>query len=280
MAESRPTTELTKRVITALLGVALILGLIIFGGWIGIFIVTLVISIGMIHEVAEMLLTLPQDHVEKRSVLIGATWFAVLAEMVMPRIQFDLLVFVFLVLFAYYLFTAVRHVEHDEFLQHFKELMYSVFGILYVAFLPLYLPLIHASRDGVHWTILFLFIVWAGDSGAYFAGKKFGKVKLYPLISPKKTREGALGGLAAGVMMALFYKIFLFHSMSWGAVLIVPILVGTVAQVGDLCESFLKRAFDKKDSGSILPGHGGFLDRFDAMVFSLPVMYACVRMFG
>jgi phosphatidate cytidylyltransferase len=151
---------------------------------------------------------------------------------------------------------------------------------MYLPMLWLYLPKIHESTNGVHWTLIFLLIVWSGDTGAYFAGKKYGKTKLYPKISPKKTREGGLGGLLAGLVIAFLYKVTLFHELSWGGVFVTPILVGTVAAVGDLCESFIKRAYDTKDSGAILPGHGGFLDRFDGVVFSLPVMYACIRVFS
>ena len=128
--------------------------------------------------------------------------------------------------------------------------------------------------------MLFLFIVWAGDTGAYFAGKKFGKRKLYFAISPNKTIEGGIGGLAVSMFITLIFKLFFLQGMSWFLVFFVPLIVGITAQVGDLCESFLKRAFDKKDSGTILPGHGGFLDRFDGVVFSLPVMYACIRVLG
>jgi len=71
-----------------------------------------------------------------------------------------------------------------------------------------------------------------------------------------------------------------FRTLPWSAVAILPILMGGISQLGDLCESFLKRAFHTKDSGSILPGHGGFLDRFDGVIFALPVMYACTRLFG
>ena len=92
--------------------------------------------------------------------------------------------------------------------------------------------------------------------------------------------EGAAGGLAAALVVVFIYKLAFFRAMPWGAAFFIPLLVGAVSQVGDLCESFMKRAFDKKDSGSLLPGHGGFLDRFDGIVFSLPVMYASIRIFG
>jgi phosphatidate cytidylyltransferase len=128
--------------------------------------------------------------------------------------------------------------------------------------------------------LLFLITVWAGDTGAYSLGSRYGKRKLYPVISPKKTVEGAIGGIGSGFVIALIYKLLLFRSLSWGGAIFIPVLIGAVSQVGDLCESFFKRAFDRKDSGSILPGHGGFLDRFDGVVFSLPIMYGCMRIFG
>ena len=89
-----------------------------------------------------------------------------------------------------------------------------------------------------------------------------------------------IGGLAGGLLATILFKLVFFHEMKWSAALIIPLVVGVVAQVGDLCESFFKRAFDKKDSGSILPGHGGFLDRFDSLIFCLPVLYGCIRLFG
>jgi phosphatidate cytidylyltransferase len=158
--------------------------------------------------------------------------------------------------------------------------MYSLFGLVYLCFIPLYIPKIYESAHGTEWVVLFLFIVFSGDTGAYFAGMKFGKHKLYPTISPKKTVEGAIGGIASGMLITLFSKLVFFKSLHWSSIVIFPLFVGSVAQVGDLCESFLKRSFDCKDSGSILPGHGGFLDRFDGVVFSIPVMYACIQLLG
>lgn len=270
-------SELRKRVITGVIGGAFLLLLITLGGRTGVAIFAAVLALGMLYEFAEITFSL-SDKVEKRNVLMGTGWLVAFVNFWMPRAEYELFVLSFLGLFGYYLFTAERH--KDALLPHLRELIYSVFGMLYLGFIPLYLILIRDAESGVHWILVFLFIVWAGDTGAYFAGKKYGKRKLYPLISPKKTIEGSVGGLAAGWVVTLLYKILAFRGMSWGAVFLIPLLVGVVSQAGDLCESLLKRAFDKKDSGSILPGHGGFLDRFDGVVFSLPVMYACMRVFG
>jgi len=271
-------TELRKRVVTGVVGGAALLLLIIFGGWLGIFFLTTALSMGMIYEYSEMVFDLG-DRVEKRYMLLCVTWFVALVNLLAPQAEFQLLVLTFLILFGYFLITARRY-EEARYVEHFKEMAYCFFGIIYLVFVPLYMTRIYEGPYGVEWTILFLCIVFAGDTGAYFAGRKYGKHKLYVEISPKKTWEGSAGGLAAGLVFTILFKLIFFRNMPWFAAVMTPILVGAVAQVGDLCESFLKRAFNKKDSGTILPGHGGFLDRFDGVVFSLPIMYACIRILG
>ena len=270
--------ELQKRVITGALGATAMLLVLIYGGWVGICFLSTLLSLAMVHEFSVMVFDLP-DAVAKRYALLLLTWLIGVINALAPHNEFELLILCFLFLFTYYLFSA-RGREGDAFNFHFKELEYSVFGLLYLVFLPIFLTRIYGGPHGLHWTIVFLLIVWAGDTAAYFVGVRFGKRRLYPLISPKKSVEGGLGGLGGGVLVALIYKLAFFRAMPWGAVIFVPLLVGAVSQVGDLCESFMKRVYGKKDSGSLLPGHGGFLDRFDGVVFSLPVMYACTRIFA
>ena len=271
-------TELQKRVQTALAGAIVLLLVIIFGGWLGIYLVTAVLSLGMVYEFSKIIFSMP-DATEKRYVLLSAAWFAIVADLLSPRSQFEVLLLVFFGLAIYFLTIAGRY-ESGDLNPHFKELMGSIFGVIYLVFLPLFLPLIHESLNGVHWTILYLLVVWGCDVGGYFAGKRWGRTKLYEKISPKKTLEGAAGGLGLGVLVSIVYKLLFFRAASWGTIIIVPLLVGPVAMMGDLVESFFKRAYSVKDSGSILPGHGGFLDRFDAVVFALPIMYACLRVFS
>lgn len=271
------TPELKKRIQTAALGVTAILLLLVFGGGIGAVLVASVLSIAMLYEFTSITLSLP-DQKEKRFVILGCAWLLQVMNFWMPIGQLELLCFFFLGMTSFFLFTAEKF-NGEELKQHYMELMFTIFGFVYLAFLPTYFVSIRSGPSGVHWTLLFLFSVWANDIGAYFAGKKFGKTKLYAHISPKKTWEGAFGGLAASVVVSLIYKAVFFRQFSWFGALAVPTILSIVSPVGDLTESFLKRAFDKKDSSSILPGHGGFLDRFDSVVFSLPVMYALSRLF-
>lgn len=270
--------ELHRRILTGVIGGFALLGLLIFGGWIGIFVFTTGLTMGMIYEFSEITFSMP-DKVEKRNILFLMVWFIELINLIARHIEFPLLIFSFLFLFTYYLLTARRYTDAQLSL-HIRELMYSLFGLVYLCFIPLYFSRIYETAHGVEWIVLFFLIVFAGDTGAYFAGMKFGEHKLYPSISPKKTVEGAIGGIISGVVITLFAKLVFFKSLHWSSILLFPLFVGPVAQIGDLCESFLKRSFDRKDSGSILPGHGGFLDRFDGVVFSLPVMYACIQLLG
>jgi phosphatidate cytidylyltransferase len=269
-------TELQKRVATGVVGAAALISLVMMGGRVGIGFFTAVISLAMTYEFASIAFGL-SDASEKRYALLSLAWVLLIGALVLG-IDTELLAFGFLLLFGYFLFTAGRHA--DELPAHLRELMAAGFALLYLVFLPLFLPRIAAFPNGAHWVMTLLLINWAGDTGAYFGGKQWGKTKLYPLISPKKTREGAFVGLGAGLIVTIIYKVAVFRAMPWGAAVLGPFVVGAVAQIGDLCESLIKRGFDKKDSGSILPGHGGFLDRFDGVVFSLPVMYAFVRWYG
>ena len=271
-------SELTKRVITAVFGVSALLALILFGGKYGVSFLAAVLSIGMMYEFVDICYTLP-DRVLKQRMMMGIAWLVAFVNFWVPRSEYELLIMVFLGLSVYFLYTVERHPD-DTLATHYRELMYSIFGVVYLVFLPLYFPLIRDSANGIHWIVLFFLINWFADTGAYFAGKRFGKHKLYPLISPKKTMEGALGGLLMAALIAVVYKLLAFHSMSYVSAILVAVFVGIASQLGDLCESFLKRANNKKDSGALLPGHGGLLDRFDGVVFSLPVMYACIRTLG
>ncbi|MCC7530592.1 MAG: phosphatidate cytidylyltransferase [Candidatus Melainabacteria bacterium] len=171
----------------------------------------------------------------------------------------------------------------------------TILGFIYVGFLPSHLVLLRnltapglshitnpLQQPGLAYVWVCLFIVWATDVFAYYAGKKFGKHLLYPQISPKKTIEGAVAGLLASVFWAivvvyaadhfLFVNTEPFRGKIWHAPLM-GLLVSIAAQLGDLCESLLKRDAGMKDSSDAIPGHGGFLDRGDSLLFASPVSY-------
>jgi phosphatidate cytidylyltransferase len=129
----------------------------------------------------------------------------------------------------------------------------------------------------MEWTFLTIFLVWATDIGAYLIGRQFGSHLLARQVSPKKTVEGALGGLLFSIAVALlFWRIV--GGAAWIMYISLAVIIGISAQIGDLFESALKRSAGVKDSGKLIPGHGGILDRFDSLIFTLPLVYYGVKL--
>ena len=146
-------------------------------------------------------------------------------------------------------------------------------GILYVPFLLSHLGLIRMLPNGIEWIFLLLVIVMAGDTGAFYTGSAFGKRKLYPVVSPKKSVEGSLGGLIGSLAGAFIARATFFTELSVFDCIAAALLLGCLGQLGDLFESMLKRSFGVKDSGKIIPGHGGMLDRLDSILFAAPAAF-------
>ena len=149
-----------------------------------------------------------------------------------------------------------------------------VLAMVYVGVLFFFVARLKRQPDGARWIILLLSVVWAGDTGAYFAGRAFGCHKLHPKVSPKKTWEGALGGLLASLVAGALAAGWYLPAFPWIGLLVAVLPAAVLGQAGDLCESVLKRACGVKDSGRILPGHGGILDRVDALIFAAPILVA------
>ncbi|MDH6364954.1 phosphatidate cytidylyltransferase [Enterococcus sp. PF1-24] len=137
--------------------------------------------------------------------------------------------------------------------------------------------LVTARNASIQAVLLALFIVWATDIGAYMVGRKFGKHKLLPSVSPNKTIEGSLGGILSAVVVALIFILIYpskeYFGYSTIVMLLFTVVFSIVGQFGDLVESSIKRHYEVKDSGNILPGHGGILDRFDSLLFVFPIMH-------
>ena len=155
-----------------------------------------------------------------------------------------------------------------------------VLGPLYIGAMMATIPLmldIGTRTQGAGLVLLTLMIAWLSDTVAMFFGKTFGGPKLYPAVSPNKTWSGSLGGLLGSMLGAAVAHFGYLPSLPLGAGLAVAAVAGAVGQAGDLCESVLKRAVGVKDSGAVLPGHGGFLDRIDALTFAAASVYLALR---
>lgn len=155
-----------------------------------------------------------------------------------------------------------------------------LFGILYVfGAWKCALPLRDQAPQG-HWLMFALLVNWTGDIGAYYVGRALGRHKLAERISPKKTWEGVVGSLVASSLLAGGYLLQFVPGVTVVEALAVTVAANAAGQLGDLAESAMKRGAGVKDSGTLLPGHGGMLDRVDSTLFALPVVYAYVRLLG
>jgi phosphatidate cytidylyltransferase len=149
----------------------------------------------------------------------------------------------------------------------------QVQGIVYIPLLLSFLVMIRREPDGMTWIFFLLAVIFAGDISAYYVGSYLGRHKLNPSVSPGKTIEGAVGGLAGNLLAGTVGILFFLPALNWVGGIFFFLAAGIAGQVGDLFESELKRSSSIKDSGGLLPGHGGFLDRIDALLFASPVAY-------
>jgi phosphatidate cytidylyltransferase len=279
--------NLKLRIITALIGVPVILGLLIGLGVEGVAFFSWVVSMGMMIEFTKMFFTLP-DAFYKTVLMLTLTtivhfmnyWLMVgVSSAFLGIIPVILLSVLFLLmvpkLFNYGGAVTLNSPEGIEKLsKHFSELMAACFGFAYACWLPLLMVSIRQADQGKYWLVFTMLVVWSSDTFAYFSGKYFGKTLLYETVSPKKTWAGAIGGSLGALLVSVCFAHFFLPDVSVIEISVISLTISVASIFGDLCESLMKRAANVKDSGSILPGHGGFLDRFDGVVFALPVMYA------
>lgn len=254
-----------QRIITAIIALALFIPIVVYGG-VPLMIATYVIASVGIYELLRMrkikLISVPGV------VSIILLWFFLLptkyqgflAGLGFSKTEFALM--------AALLLLTYTVVVKNKFT--FDDVAFSLFSVLYIGLGFFYL--METRELGLTFIFYCLFIVFATDTGAYFIGRAFGKNKLWPDISPNKTVEGALGGIASALGIALLFFIFADIHLSLFKLIFITILLSSFGQMGDLVESALKRHYDVKDSGNILPGHGGVLDRFDSLLFVLPLL--------
>ena len=147
------------------------------------------------------------------------------------------------------------------------------FGVFYIGFCGAHLILLRSLPDGINWVLVLTAIIVFSDTAAYYTGKKFGTTKLCPALSPGKTRAGAVGGIIGGMFAGLVVSAVVFENANLIMVGGLGLILSVIGIVGDLIESVIKRVSGVKDSGNILPGHGGILDRCDSILLTAPVLY-------
>jgi phosphatidate cytidylyltransferase len=154
-----------------------------------------------------------------------------------------------------------------------EDIAVTLLGIFYIALLFGFQVAIRKYDDGKQWIVFLYLVIWASDTGAYYIGTLLGKHKLYPKISPKKSVEGLIGGMIAAAGAGLLCRAWFLPAVSFEEAAVLGIVLAVAGTLGDFVESLFKRSVGVKDSGNLIPGHGGILDRMDSMLFAAPVLY-------
>jgi len=263
--------NLVLRIITALIGAAVIIGSIFWGAW-SFAIVFMVIAVFTHYEYIKTIrnTTNKSPKFELVYSLFVGIYFLVIRNTIhlFDYAIFDLIADFWIVLLVGFIIAELFYNRENP----FQQIGLNILGIYYIPFaFASFIQMGVAPDLTVNlWIVIgLLFLVWFNDSFAYFAGRLFGKRKLFERISPKKTWEGFFGGLLMTIGCSIGLS-FLFSELSMMGWVLWSVIVVISATLGDLAESLLKRSIHIKDSGSILPGHGGFLDRFDGFAIAVP----------
>ena len=261
--------NLAQRTISAVIGIPIVVGLAYLGGWYFVGLAAFVVFIAQ-NEFYE----LRKDLMTRRHHIIGLILGVMLVVMQYDvPVMLDIAIFILTALLMYDTFQTDNARIWDQ-------IAWMVVGLLYPAvifsyFVPLRVAWLDTLTDLQHFYIpvSLLVMVWSIDTFAYVCGKSFGKHPLAPLISPKKTWEGAIGGFMGGLVAMIIMKITMLTFLSWVDIIICALIGGIGGQIGDLVQSRLKRIVGVKDSGRFMPGHGGIMDRIDGLILVVPLYY-------
>ncbi len=261
------------RAITGIIFVVVMLGSLLFGPYLYAFFF-LLLSLFSLKEFYGVIGAPDKDFSNRLGILCGAVIF--LATFAYFNWYPDSLVFICCIPFLtlIYLDQLYRKGEIP-----FRQMAYLIFGVVYVVFPYLTFYSLAYLKGGFnyHYPMGFLFLLWSNDTGAYLVGKKMGKHFLFQRHSPKKTWEGFFGGLLLSVLVAAIIAHYFTGIYSWQWIS-AALIISVFGTYGDLTESMLKRSYQIKDSGSLLPGHGGLLDRFDGLLLAAPLVWLFLKL--
>ena len=267
--------NLTQRIITGLLGAAGIITAVCINEWTYclVFCIICLFSLLEFYKLAGLDGVLPQ---KTFGTICGVSIFILSFFIEKGAISYRYYFLIFPIVSCVYMIKLYKKFERKP----FTNIAFTFLGIFYVA-VPIALLNIAVFENGYYnYEIMFgcLFILWASDTGAYFAGTFFGRRKLFERISPKKSWEGFFGGAVLALIFSYGLSQF-FQTISLTQWIIVGLIIIVGGTFGDLVESLLKRSIEIKDSGNSIPGHGGFLDRFDGLLISAPFIVAYLEIF-
>lgn len=260
------------RAITGFFFIIVLIGAVLFGEY--IFVPFFVIMAGMCaHEFYRMVSSESIKPLQTFGILSAVIMAGITGLVLLHILPINSLLVGILFVFAAYIATLFRKTS-----QPISDVAYTLFGLLYSA-VPFCFFIALGFLKGSYNAYIplgFLILLWTNDTGAYLAGRSFGRYKLFERISPNKTWEGFIGGVLLAVVVALNLARYFpeLASLQW---VIVALIIGVFGTLGDLVESMLKRNLGVKDSGNILPGHGGVLDRFDGLLMAAPLAYIFLK---
>ena len=242
----------------------------------GIYLIVLFVVLRGSFEIARMFFSYNHPPFLKR-------FFVILAATAFLFITYEPFRFIsgVVIIFSFMLIVAVAILFHRYFKnteQILTFVAHSCMGLVYTCLLPATAVWTVQSNNGIEWFLCLLGVVFAGDIGAYIFGVKWGKTKIAPLLSPNKSLEGAVGGLIFSTLIAAAFQ-FLLPNTPFVVLLLCGLIGGMLGQIGDFFESLIKRVYGVKDSGSIMPGHGGILDRIDGVLLASPLFYLAATYF-
>jgi phosphatidate cytidylyltransferase len=277
----------STRIIAGLVGLGIVLPSIIFGGLPAVILLVVLVMLIACHEYAGLTFNDPPgDPKEERphplrsplrdqvvfsllSLSLFATFFYGQPSWHLPALAAGGLVALIWSLFS------VPVTERGA-----RQAIAMAGGLVYLPLLLSFVPVVYDREQGIWWMLYLFAGTWMGDTGAYFAGRFLGSHKMFPRVSPKKTWEGFFGGLIAAVASAAIFKALGLPDLPWHHAIICAAILDLFGVVGDLVESMMKRSYQVKDSGTIMPGHGGILDRIDSLLFTAPVLVLYLSAFG
>ncbi len=261
--------DLTKRIVIAIISIPLIV-LIILEGEVLLFFILLLILVSLgLDELFKM--------VHKIGFKPSFVWGFILALYFIGTVFinfYNLKFFPYdqeLVIILMIIFYSFVQLFKEDYSKLLPNLSLSLFGGIYLGYLLSFILKIRLLPGGSHYLLSLLFTIWINDSAAYFIGTKYGKHKIFPQISPKKSMEGSIGGIIFSIFSVLLLKNWL--NMEFTQLVPLGLVIAVTAQLGDFFESMIKRCSGVKDSGNLIPGHGGILDRLDSILFAAPVFY-------
>jgi len=262
-------SNLVQRTITGIVFLVLVIGAIAFGK-VSFFILFELIIIGAMYEFYTLAKKKKFSPQKVYGIVIGILVFAANYFFVNDLVDAKIFLAIIPVVISIFIVELYRKSDYA-----FVNIGFTLLGVLYIAIpisLANYIVLSNEIEYSSHLLLGFLFLTWSFDTLAYVFGVSFGKHRLFERISPKKSWEGFIGGTISSLGVAYVLSM-LFPELSFFQWAILSVIISVFGTYGDLVESSFKRNIDEKDSGNILPGHGGILDRFDAVFFTLPLFY-------